>query len=244
MASRPIAVFDSGLGGISVLRHLLRLLPNEDYLYFGDNKNAPYGTKSREQVQTLTLAAAEHLLSFHPKALVIACNTATSAAIGLLREKYPDEIIIGIEPALKPAIEANPDGVIGVMATPLTLKEEKFQRLSAQYPGMQVVSIPAPGLVERIEAGEDPDKMEAFLKDLLAQYPKMDAIVLGCTHYPFVGELLAKITGATVLDGGEGTARHTARRLIDAGLAGGGTGKVTWQFSAGDGQSSRAKELL
>ena len=123
---RPVAFFDSGLGGISVLRETVRLLPQENYLYYGDSLHAPYGVKSeaqiQAQIQALSLAAAEHLASAGAKAIVVACNTATSAAIGLLRQTYPDIPVIGTEPALKPAVEKYPGGRILVMATPMTIR--------------------------------------------------------------------------------------------------------------------------
>lgn len=128
-----IAVFDSGVGGISVLRHLRRVMPGERYLYFGDSANAPYGTKTKDEVEALTFAAARHLMARGVKALVVACNTATSAAIHDLREAYPDTIVIGIEPALKLAYDRYHGGGIGVMATPMTLREEKFEALMHRY---------------------------------------------------------------------------------------------------------------
>ena len=118
-----IGVFDSGVGGISVLRHLRRLMPGERFIYYGDSANAPYGTRTKEEVKCLSLAVAEKLMARGLKALVVACNTATSAAIGDLRERYPDLIIVGIEPALKLAADRFPGGGIGVMATPMTLRE-------------------------------------------------------------------------------------------------------------------------
>jgi glutamate racemase len=125
-----IAVFDSGLGGLSVLRHLQRIMPNENYLYYGDSANAPYGRRTTAQVRELTMAAVEYLLENFPvKALVVACNTATAAAIGHLRALYPDLVVIGIEPALKLAADRFPGGRIGVMATQVTLREEKFHNL-------------------------------------------------------------------------------------------------------------------
>ena len=124
-----IAVFDSGLGGLSVLRHLMRIMPNERYIYYGDCANAPYGSRTTAQVRQLTMEAVEHLLEHDPvKALVVACNTATAAAIGHLRTLYPELIVIGIEPALKLAADRYPGGSIGVMATQVTLREEKFHQ--------------------------------------------------------------------------------------------------------------------
>ena len=151
-----IGVFDSGVGGLSVLRHLQRVLPGERFVYFGDCANAPYGNRATEDVRALTLAAAEHLVNAWPlKALVVACNTATAAAIGALRKKYPDLIVIGIEPALKLAADSFPGGRIGVMATQVTLREEKFDVLLHRFDaGCTVTKIPAPGLVELIEAGQ------------------------------------------------------------------------------------------
>ena len=215
-----IAVFDSGVGGLSVLSHLKKLLPNERYLYYGDCANAPYGSRSTEEVRALTLAAADKLvLNNHIKALVIACNTATAAAIRQLREKYPDLIVIGIEPALKLAADRFPGGRIGVMATEVTLREEKFDSLMHRFDtGCTVEKIPAPGLVERIEAGEE---TLPLLQTILAPYiGKLDALVLGCTHYPFAGREISRILGREValLDGGEGTARETRRRLENASL--------------------------
>lgn len=234
-----IAVFDSGVGGISVLRHLQRLLPKERFLYFGDSANAPYGTRPTTQVQELTLNAAEWLLQYPVKALVVACNTATAAAIGILREKYPDLIIIGIEPALKLAADYFPGGAIGVMATAVTLREEKFDLLLHRFgEGSTVSKIPAPGLVELVESGKvDSPEAEALLQNVLAPYVgKLDALVLGCTHYPFAARTIRKILGPRVqlLDGGEGTARETKRRLELAGLLSDGQGSVTWLNSSED----------
>ena len=235
-----IVVFDSGVGGISVLRHLRRILPKENFLYFGDDANAPYGTRSTGQVQELTMAAVERLLQENPvKALVIACNTATSAAIGLLRQKYPDLIVIGIEPALKPAADRFPGGTIGVLATPVTLNEEKFRQLSDHYAQhCTVVKLPAPGLSELVEHGKgDSEEAEALLRPLLTPWiGKLDALVLGCTHYPFAAAAIRRILGNDVLllDGGEGTARETKRRLEKAGLLQEADGHITIENSLDD----------
>ena len=219
-----IAVFDSGVGGVSVLRHLRRMLPKENFLYYGDDANAPYGVCSTQRVRELTLAAAEKLLGENPvKALVVACNTATSAAITHLRQQYPERIIVGIEPALKPAADRFPGGHIGIMATQVTLREKKLKDLLARYgENCTISSIPAPGLVELVEQGlgNDP-QTDALLRPILEPYRgKMDALVLGCTHYPFAEAVISRILGENtlLLDGGEGTARHTRRRLADANL--------------------------
>ena len=239
MASKAdfIGVFDSGVGGISVLKELISLMPQENYLYFGDSANAPYGTKTTDQVRELTLKNAQMLFNRNIKALVIACNTATSAAIDLLREAFPDRLILGIEPALKPAIRQFPTGTIGIMATDVTLREEKLQRLMAQFHTATVERIAAPGLVECIEAGKaDTEEAEALLRDILAPYVgKLDALVLGCTHYPFVKDTVARILGekTALLDGGAGVARQTQRLLEQAGLLNEGEGSVTVENSLG-----------
>lgn len=224
-----IAVFDSGVGGISVLRELVKLMPNENYLYYGDCANAPYGDRTTEQVRELTMAAAEMLFRRNAKALVVACNTATAAAIVQLREMYPDKIIVGIEPALKMAADHYPAGRVGVMATQVTLREEKFATLSQRFPNMQVFPIPVPGLVELIEKGSDTDTLQAFLTPVLEGYVnRLDAVVLGCTHYPFAKAAIRRILGDKVelLDGGNGTARQTQHRLEEAGLLSEGPGSV------------------
>jgi len=230
-----IAVFDSGVGGISVLQELVKCMPEEKFLYFGDSANAPYGEKPTEEVRKLTLQAVEQLLKQDVKALVVACNTATAAAIKDLREQHPDTIIIGIEPALKPATDRFPTGTIGIMATHVTLQEEKLAHQLERFPEAKVVRIPAPGLVELIESGHtDGPEVEALLNKVLSPYVgKLDALVLGCTHYPFVKPAIAKILGekTALFDGGEGTARHTQKCLEQAGLLSEGQGCVTMENS-------------
>ena len=244
-----IAVFDSGVGGISVLRHLVRLMPEERFLYFGDSANAPYGTKTKAQVRQLTFDAAEMLMRQGIKALVVACNTATSAAINELRTAYPDLIVIGIEPALKLAADLFPGGKLGVMATPMTLREEKFAKLMERFQeSCQIYKIPAPGLVELIESGRaDSPETDDLLNALFAPYPRLDALVLGCTHYPFAKKAISRVLGDKValLDGGDGTARETRRRLEAAGLLRSGEGEVKITNSANSRQLlSLSMELL
>lgn len=235
-----IAVFDSGVGGISVLRHLRRLLPGERFLYFGDSANAPYGTRSTEEVRALTLAAAEKLMTIAPlKALVLACNTATAAAVEDLRARWPELIVIGIEPALKVAADHFPGGRVGVMATAVTLREEKFDHLLHRFDaGCSITKIPAPGLVSLIEQGkvDDPETV-ALLHAILDPYRgKLDALVLGCTHFPFVSGAIARVLGEAValLEGGGGTARETRRRLTEADLLYDGPGEILIRNSSPD----------
>lgn len=216
-AMLPIGVFDSGVGGISVLRELVALMPNENYIFFGDSANAPYGTKSLEQVVELVSKDAEHLYSQGIKALVVACNTATSAGIQILRERYTDIPVIGIEPALKPAVLSKEHPTVLVMATPMTLREEKFHKLMQRFEtDAEIVPLPCPGLMEFVERGElESEALETYLTNLFAPYEKVDAVVLGCTHYPFVRNMIQKVLGenAILFDGGAGTARETKRQL-------------------------------
>lgn len=220
----PIGVFDSGVGGISVLRELVALMPNENYIFYGDSKNAPYGTKTLEEVQALTCADAEYLINQGVKALVVACNTATSAAIQILREKYKDMPVIGIEPALKPAVLAKEKPRVLVMATPMTLREEKFHQLMLKFEcEAQIIPLPCPGLVEFVERGElESEELEKFLAELFVAYKNqpIDCVVLGCTHYPFAKKMIQKVLGNQVrlFDGGAGTARETRRRLMECDL--------------------------
>lgn len=227
-----IAVFDSGVGGISVLRHLRQTLPQERFFYYGDSANAPYGSRPTEEVRALTLAAVKRIREAVPiKALVVACNTATATAIESLRRLYPELIIVGIEPALKVAADHFPGGRIGVMATEVTLREEKFDQLLHRFQGgCTIVKIPAPGLVPLIEQGKvNAPETIALLHRILDPYRgKLDALVLGCTHFPFASTAISQVlgTGVILLEGGDGTARETQRRLQDAGLLYDGPGEV------------------
>lgn len=224
MINGPIGVFDSGVGGFSVLKELYKLMPAEDFVYYGDSANAPYGSKSLEEVRALTLKATEKLLEYKAKAIVIACNTATSAAIRMLREKYPHIPIVGLEPALKPAITFMNNPTVLVLATPMTLREEKFHKLAEQYENRgTIVPVPCEHLAEIIESGNtEGEKIEKYLYEILA--PQLDkhpdAAVLGCTHYPLAYNAIKKTLGSNVriFDGGEGAARETLRRLSEKGL--------------------------
>ena len=235
-----IAVFDSGVGGISVLRHLVRILPGERFVYYGDSANAPYGSRSTQEVRALTLAAVGKLLAEYPlKALVVACNTATAAAVNDVRAAHPELIVVGIEPALKVAADHFPGGRVGVLATEVTLREEKFDTLLHRFDeNVTICKIPTPGLVELVEHGKvDAPETEALLRKVLGPYlGKLDAVVLGCTHYPFARNAIRRVLGDDVvlLDGGEGTARETRRRLEQAGLLENGGGEVILRNSSPD----------
>ena len=226
MADRhsPIGVFDSGLGGVSVLRACAALLPREDFLFFGDSANAPYGEKTPAEVRALTLDRVGALMDRGVKAVVVACNTATSAAIGPLRAQYPGTPVIGIEPAVKPAAQADDSSQVIVMATPLTIREEKYQKLAAAFcHEAGVISLPCRGLAELVEAGHRDDPViDAYLRELFLPFRhcNVEYIVLGCTHYPFAQAAIRRCFGRPVeiIDGSEGTARQLRRQLAAADL--------------------------
>lgn len=225
--TRPVGVFDSGVGGISVLRELTALMPNENFIYFGDSANAPYGIRTYDEVYSLTKNIVRNMLNQNCKALVIACNTITAAVVTRLRSEYPHIPIIGIEPAIKPAIEHCPGGNVVVMATKVTLREEKFLHLLSEYSDKaNIYTIPCPGLVEFVEKGIlDGPELTAHLEFLLKDVSdiNIDAVVLGCTHYPFVRKTIANIIGRNcfIIDGGNGTARETKRQLSLHNIAAG-----------------------
>ncbi|WP_125607979.1 glutamate racemase [Lapidilactobacillus bayanensis] len=217
----PIAVFDSGVGGISTLQTLVKMLPQENFIFFGDSANAPYGEKSRDTVFKLVDQVVQQLLTKNVKSIVIACNTATSAAKPVLMEKYPELPILGIEPALKEAVDAGKHNIL-VMGTPLTIKSPKYQAQRARFTDQATIhSLPCPGLAELIEGGHQSlPKIQTYLAQLLniPERDQIDAAVLGCTHYPFVTELirqqftqpLAVYTGYTGL--GNNLRRQLAQR--------------------------------
>lgn len=215
---QPIGFFDSGVGGISVLLEAISELPNESFIYLGDSLNAPYGIKTVSEVQALTLIGVQKLIDMGAKAVVIACNTATSASIKVLRETFSVPII-GMEPALKLAVDTHVQGDIMVLATPMTLKEKKFEQLMERV-GVShtIVKMPAPELVIAIEQNQ---LEEAALFRIFDQYFKpyadrqFDAIVLGCTHYIFIKAALSRYLNGPVriIDGNAGTVRHLTKIL-------------------------------
>ncbi|MBP3892508.1 MAG: glutamate racemase [Atopobiaceae bacterium] len=222
LADGFVGVFDSGVGGVSVLQHLVRELPGEDFRYFGDSAHAPYGGKSADEVYRLSRTIADRMLADGAKALVIACNTATSAAAAQLREAYPQVPVVGVEPALKPAVLAGGSKKVLVMATEVTLALDKFHQLEERWAqGAQVVPVACGGLVECVERGDldDPSVIEV-LERLVGRYRgEVDRVVLGCTHYPFVRTQIAQVLGdVTFFDGGAGTARQLRRLLEQDGL--------------------------
>ncbi|WP_317201203.1 glutamate racemase [Janthinobacterium sp.] len=229
-AEAPIGVFDSGVGGLSVLRHIRAQLPREELIYFADTACAPYGGKSEAVLIERTLAIADYLLGRGAKAIVVACNTATVAAIKALRARYPQLPLVGVEPGLKPAAALSRNGKVGVIATEVTLAGDKFLRLREQISaasGAQFLLQGCPGLVELIERGElDTPAVDAMLRRYVGPLLEqgIDTLVLGCTHYPFVlgaiERLLAADAAAPValVDTGDAVARQLARLLAAAGL--------------------------
>ncbi len=231
----PIGVFDSGVGGLSVLREIRRELPGEDLLYVADSGHAPYGNKSRETIEARSVAIVEFLLSKNAKAIVVACNTATSAAVETLRARFTVPIV-AMEPAVKPAAESTKSGVIGVLATSGTLGSPNFARLHERFGAKANILVQAcPGLVELVEAGDLSSHrtralLEKYLVPLLEQ--QADNIVLGCTHYPFLVPLIREIAGpaVSILDPSPAVARELRRRLANAGLLAEKNSEGTEQF--------------
>lgn len=247
-AEAPIGVFDSGVGGISVLQHIHALLPHEQLLYVADSRYAPYGSKTPQEIQSRCFEIADFLIARGVKAIVVACNTATAAAIDLMREKYTMPII-GMEPAVKPAAEASKNGVIGVLATVGTLKSAQFAGLLESYGrNVKVVTQGCVGLVECIERGElrsdnTLNLLNKYCQPLLDE--GADTIVLGCTHYPFVKPLIQQIVGenVTLIDTGAAVAKHLQKRLAALDL-------LTQQYQTGavrfwtNSQAADAKSVI
>ena len=214
-----IGVFDSGLGGISVLHEIRHLLPAEALIYIADSAHVPYGEKSAEFIVQRSLAISEFLVAQPVKAIVVACNTATAAAVTELRQRWPQLLIVGMEPAIKPAVQASLSGKIGVLATTGTLRSARFAALlERSASNVQVITQPCPGLVELIEAGE---LQGATTRSLLHSYVEpllqagCDTLILGCTHYPLVKPLLGDLlpAGVQLIDTGAAVARRLHSEL-------------------------------
>ena len=242
----PVGVFDSGIGGISTLREMIRELPDERFIYFGDTANAPYGTKTTEEVIDCVRGVVDRLMEKRIKALVIACNTATGAAAATLRKELSIPVV-GMEPALKPASKVRKNGSVLVLATPLTLHQEKFENLMKQY-GQGAVKVPCPGLMELVEADDGAGALR-YLKELFSRYPldKVDAVVLGCTHYVFLKGMIRALLPEriAITDGNAGTARQLRRVLEREGLLNEeGPGGVELETSGSEEQLQMMKKLL
>ncbi len=242
----PIAVFDSGAGGISVLKELVKIMPGENYIYFGDSLNAPYGTKSTRKVRELTMENVAKLVDMGAKEVIVACNTATSAAVRPLREMYPLVSMVGIEPAIKPA--AAEGGRVLVMATNLTLREEKLKRLTELYQDRaDIILLPCSPLVEFVERGiTNGEELDSYLKGILSPYiNSVNSIVLGCTHFPLVKDAIQKAAGDVKLfDGGRGVAKQAKRLLERADLLSDGEKGTIKFISSLEGKEELYKRLF
>lgn len=244
----PIGVFDSGVGGLSVLHEIRKLLPHENLLYVADSAHAPYGEKSKDYILERSTAIVEFFISQQVKAIVVACNTATGAAVKELRPQYALPII-AMEPAVKPASERTQTGAIGVMATSRTLASNNSQVLFARFAD-QVSIIPqaCPGLVEQVERGElTTDKTRALVSQYVLPLVEQNAdyIVLGCTHYPFLASLIQEIAGpaVSVIDSGMAIARELRSRLEKAEILTHRACASSVQFWSSD-CSDRARKII
>jgi glutamate racemase len=214
----PIGVFDSGVGGLSVLRAMRELMPNENVIFFGDQGHVPYGPRPLEQVRAFSEGITRFLLDEGAKLIVVACNTASAAALTYLRQTFPDVKFVGMEPAVKPAAETTRTGVVGVLATPATFQGALYASVVERFAGVQILQDTCPGLVQQIEAGNlDGTETRAILESALRLMLDrgIDTVVLGCTHYPFVIPLIERIVGESVrvIDPAPSVARQ-AERLV------------------------------
>ena len=225
MNNSPIGIYDSGFGGLSVWRELRRELPDESLLYLGDGKNCPYGSLPEERIREVADEAMATLLAQGCKMVVVACNTATSAAIEFLRDKYHDVPIVGLEPAVKPACERSRTGVVGVVATERSLESEKFLNTLARYNnGVRVIRQVGRGFVEAVEANEESlpttrELVHSVIEPIIEQ--GADIIVLGCTHYPFLREVINDVVGereVEIIDSGEAVAKRVEYLLDELNL--------------------------
>jgi glutamate racemase len=251
-SSAPIGIFDSGVGGLSVWREIAGQLPHEDTIYFADQAHVPYGPRPQEQIRQFCDRITRFLIRRGCKAVVVACNTASAAALKHLRETFPTLTSIGMEPAVKPAALTTRTGVVGIMATPATFQGRLFKATAGRYAsGIQLISQVCDGLAEQVEAGAlDGEETEALLRGYVQ--PMLDAgadtIVLACTHYPFLLDPIRRIAGGhvNVIDPAPAIARHLRRLLEQRGLLGaaGHRGRHTFYTTADPGRYRRALDRL
>ncbi len=243
----PIGIFDSGIGGISVLRAIREQMPEEPVIYFGDQGHVPYGPRSMEQIQSFSEAITRFLLAQGAKIIVVACNTASAAALKYLREKFPDVPFVGMEPAVKPAAEHTHTGKVGVLATPATFQGALYASVVERFAnGVELFQNTCPGLVQQIERGNlNGEETRRILEEALLPMLKknIDTVVLGCTHYPFVIPLIKQIVGkdVRVIDPAPAVARQTGRLLETGGMRkrAGSRGEVKF-YTSGDSTEFRA----
>ena len=237
MDNRPIGIYDSGVGAVAVLRTAQSILPNEKFLLFADFENAPYGEKTKDEILELAKRGVRTLTDKHAKAVVVACNTATSAAIDELRREYSMPII-GMEPAIKPAAHKIEKGKVLVLATPATLKFTKFKKLYASLDDENIVPVACPDLSKLIEDKKPGSKyIKKYLKDIISPFDKKDisAVVIGCTHFSFIAEDIKEAAQCNaVFDGRYGTARHLQKTIEKENLLGSNRGGAEFVLSAKD----------
>ena len=237
MNNNPIGVYDSGFGGLSVWRELYRALPEESIIYLGDGKNCPYGQKSAEEIRLLATESVRELLSRGCKMIVVACNTATAVAIEHLRAMFPDTPFVGLEPAVKPACKSTRSGVVGVIATERSLKSDKFLATLAKYGGgVEVIRAVGEGFVEAVEANaESLPSTEQTVRVVVEPIINRgaDVLVLGCTHYPFLRDVIAKVVGerdVEIIDSGEAVEKRVESLLDEYGLRAEAGCKAEYEF--------------
>lgn len=225
MNDNPIGVYDSGMGGLSVWRELRRALPAESLIYLGDGKNCPYGSRPVEEIRMLADEAVSTMLGWGCKMIVVACNTATTAAISFLRGKYPHVPLIGLEPAIKPACLSTRSGVVGVLATERSLDGEMFRRTAGEYGhGIEIVAAAGHGFVELVEQNREntPEAEECVREAMRVMIERgADKVVLGCTHYPFLRDTIGRVIGGRdieVIDSSAAVARRAGELLDRYGL--------------------------
>ena len=245
-ANAPIGIFDSGVGGLSVLRAIRTQLPDESLIYCADSRYAPYGKRDDDFVADRALAIGDWLVAQGAKAVVVACNTATAQTIHLMRERLPVPLV-GVEPGIKPAVASSLTRVVGVLATPVTLRSDKFRRLLAQHGGTcEFICRPGHGLVQAIERGETASpELDALLRGYLAPMlaANADTLVLGCTHYPFLDTSIRGIAGdyLNLIETGAAVARQLARLVQALGTqAGPGAPTASRFYSTGDNAQLKA----
>ena len=248
MSNAPIGVFDSGVGGLSILRQLRILLPGEDVLFFADQGHVPYGPRPLDEVRRFSIGITRFLIDQGTKLVVVACNTASAAALKELRAAFPAMPFVGMEPAVKPAAEQTRTRTVGVLATPATFQGELFASVVERFAqGVRVIPQMLPGLVERIEAGDldGPETqriVQAGVRPLVAQ--GADTLVLACTHYPLVIPAISEAAGpgVQVIDPSPAVARQAARLLDERGLrvTHDGQGELTFLTS---GEPARLREM-
>jgi len=247
--SNPIGVFDSGVGGLSVLRAMRELMPNENVVFFGDQGHVPYGPRPLEQVRAFSEGITRFLLDEGAKLIVVACNAASAASLSYLRQTFPDVKFVGMEPAVKPAAEKTQTGKVGVLATPATFQGALYASVVERFAnGVELLQHTCPGLVQQIEAGnlegaETRRILEEALLPMLEK--KIDTVVLGCTHYPFVIPLIQRICGDSVrvIDPAPAVARQAGRLLEAEGTQNQSSGRGRVQFYT-SGEAGAVESLL